>query len=1176
PSAAGRRFTHFWTNQLQAYDAAVLTESGDDPLVNMLQLDWSNYAAPSTWDGYVYSFGPTPNQSISQSNQIQIWVKVTAPVTLHVDCGQINEDSVDNGTLQTESSTGYLAAGEDIGIDTPATVGSPYPSPQNDPSIYPDRGYWGWNNSILDTEDFDQTGVLDVVNNYYGFSAALSTAAQQTGGNNGYQEVTFDMTQEQNLPGIGYNLVEDSVPLSRNPGDSNYYTNVTRLRIWVDGAGASSGSLVVESVEFVGNKWQVRADPNTVSLVGVSNTVQTNFFQVQAVNQSAALSTTAEVPYVPDTSFYTVDSTHNQSVETALELLYQATKGTQSLTGEPFYQARRILSTNGTPVDFGQYQNMRIDVFKPNYNAASTGYRLNPDGVVVTNQPGEILLVRLAADDQDYFEYSIPLDKVNPGAWQTETLALNGSDGSRVQYGTPYLRQINYVSFAVRSSDSVTLPDGGLNTPDEQEALWLNNLRVTDPLTEQGGAQRFDVNYSLMGGKITVDQSYKEVDSNFIQIDQQDNPPLQHTINQAVSANVNVLKWLPTTASYTSDQIFTDSANNGDPFYSQNFTDPNQSDNKTSVSTSLQGVPGLDVAANGYIQHVRQLFLPAYVATEEENLGLSFNPDNTQSDTHEQLQVGYKLPAKLPVIGGNQFRGEVEFDTAATAFDQPVTVTGTTQFENIATETRTIEGSYSANYRIGKWLILSPSYNYSEVDADGTIAAPSTLIGATPAYSLNAYGRVSRYTPQQRVINPQLMAQIGNLGPVQNTKLNYNFSQTMDFVQNQMETPGSLNAATNLDFGSLGPKWKSIPDLDLTQSWQVDSVLSNNITVRGLAASYYVEQGIMDDPVLAQQFGSWIDNPDVGLQEVPDLALESHAPWYESVWMPRFGFAGRDIWSGPFDPENLATSASRRSTTSVSSHFNLTIFPGWTGDFTPRASYSDARTMSAPEQITENEQTSVGTDIAFQNPHIPFHNYLRPDNLTFDGSFTYAQNWIDDVETPPALSSVATSYNLKLSLPMRPSKKATLTVSLAAASSTNVAYEDINNTNQVSGNSDTISLTPGLRLVYLLNMTRPIRLPNFWPFYGREMRLAQTVRLDNNLQATINDSYQNATSATLQSTASNLFTLTNTVAYNVLQNVQADLSLEQDYMQDPNAAQAINQTGGYYSIKVTLGAEATF
>jgi len=1171
PLATNRVFTHLYTVQNPAHNAAVLTEAGEDPSINMLRLDWSNFTSPADWDAYVYSFGPTPNQAASQASLLQVWLQTTNTVTVHIDVGQINEDAADTGVLETESTTGILASGQDIGIVNPATVGSPYPCPQLLPGRFPDPGYWGWNNGILDTEDFEQTGVLDTANNYYSFSVVVNPSAQQTGVNNNFQELNLDLTQQAAQAGVSYGIHSDGVQMSTAPGSSTYYTNISRVRVWIDGASSSQGSLLVESVQFVGNKWQVRADPNLVNAAtGVSNTADSAVFQVQAVNESSALSLTANVAYVPDLDFYTVDSTHSATVEQALELQYamadNPAQGMDPISGKPYFQARRVLST-GTPIDFGQYTNMRVDVFKP-------GYLVN--GKVVTSNPGETLIIRLAADDQDYFEYSVPLDPINPGGWDTAVLSLNGSDGNRVQVGTPYLRQINYAALSVRVTGRSL--NYAIGTPQNQEALWVNNLRVTDPVTRQGGAQRFALNYNLMGGKVVVNQTYHNVDSDFIQIDQQNNLPQQHTVNNDVNAKINVVDALPATVDYCSDQIFTDGQNQGDPYYSQNFTDPNQSDNKTSVDIGFNGVPGLSVDANGYSQHVRQLYLSTYLQSQQTLTGNpDLDPNNTQDNIHESLLAGYTVPAKVPLIDGDVIKAETDFTSAKEQFDQALTVTGTTQFEDTATETRTLKASYAGTYAWGRWVTLSPSYGFSETEAQGDVVAPGVVPGqGTAYYSLNEYGQSNGYVPQQRTLNPALSVQLANFGPLKNTKATYNFTQTMDYVANQMSTPGGISFSSTFDLSALGPAYAVVPPVDLSQVWQVTSVINDNYTVRGPAESAEIAAWINGNAVFKRQFGAALSDPTLGLATVPNIDLESRAPFLQSVWWPRFG--GGPLLFGEqtsaLDIENLAQTASRQSTTNLDTHFNLTILPGWTGAFTPRVSITDSRTMSAPEEITENEQWSFGSGIAFANPRIPFYQYLKPDNLTFDGSYTFAQDFVDTVEIPPYLSSQATAYTVRTTLPMKPNDATTLTLSLGATENDTLSYSLGDPT--PTSDSSSFSLSPGVRLVYLWSMSHPIRLPNFWPFYGREMRLTQALRFDNNLTAVLTSSNQNATEATLENTASNLYTLNNTVSYNVLDNVKANFSIEQDYMVDPYASEAINEPGGYYSLKVSLGAEATF
>jgi hypothetical protein len=167
---------------------------------------------------------------------------------------------------------------------------------------------------------------------------------------------------------------------------------------------------------------------------------------------------------------------------------------------------------------------------------------------------------------------------------------------------------------------------------------------------------------------------------------------------------------------------------------------------------------------------------------------------------------------------------------------------------------------------------------------------------------------------------------------------------------------------------------------------------------------------------------------------------------------------------------------------------------------------------------------------------------------------------------------------MSATLPTRPTDRTTLTFSFTATQSEDKNYNVVvgGQSGSAASTADTYTLTPGMRLVYLLTMSKPIRLPEFWPFYGKELRLKQAIRLDNDLHVTLTQSSQYGSEAVLPTTGSQLYTLINTLSYNVLDNVKINFSLEQDLLNDPYANDAINQPAGYYELKLSLGMEATF
>jgi hypothetical protein len=115
-------------------------------------------------------------------------------------------------------------------------------------------------------------------------------------------------------------------------------------------------------------------------------------------------------------------------------------------------------------------------------------------------------------------------------------------------------------------------------------------------------------------------------------------------------------------------------------------------------------------------------------------------------------------------------------------------------------------------------------------------------------------------------------------------------------------------------------------------------------------------------------------------------------------------------------------------------------------------------------------------------------------------------------------------------------------------------------------------------LVYFLNVDRAFKTPDFgfWPFYGKELKVKQVFRLDNDLNMQIKSGRQTVTNANLQGSGSKTYSLRNQLSYNVLDNVKVNFGLEQRLYNNDYANEAINQVGNQYTIKLSLGVEATF
>jgi hypothetical protein len=127
-----------------------------------------------------------------------------------------------------------------------------------------------------------------------------------------------------------------------------------------------------------------------------------------------------------------------------------------------------------------------------------------------------------------------------------------------------------------------------------------------------------------------------------------------------------------------------------------------------------------------------------------------------------------------------------------------------------------------------------------------------------------------------------------------------------------------------------------------------------------------------------------------------------------------------------------------------------------------------------------------------------------------------------------------------------------------------------------SSGRDSWQLDPALKVVYFLNVDNTWKMPDMWPFHGRELRIRQNFRLDNDLSLSMRREKQSISTNVLSDSGSDVYELINQLGYDVLDNVKIKLTLAQKLFSSLNAATAVNQTGNYYSVTIKLGLEAIF
>ena len=234
--------------------------------------------------------------------------------------------------------------------------------------------------------------------------------------------------------------------------------------------------------------------------------------------------------------------------------------------------------------------------------------------------------------------------------------------------------------------------------------------------------------------------------------------------------------------------------------------------------------------------------------------------------------------------------------------------------------------------------------------------------------------------------------------------------------------------------------------------------------------------------------------------------------------------------------------------------------------------------MSAPEQVTRRNQVGYGTGLDFPNPKVPFWQFLKPSNLSLTYDYSVADQYVVNFDSEDHIHN-QTNNAVSVTLPTRPNDRNAVTFKVAWTGGTETSYSNIDGSDVSTGERDTSMLEPAIKWVYFLNVDRPWKMPDMWPFYGREMRIKQNFRLDNDLDAQYRRDTQTTNTSALPATDTDLYSLRNQLGYNVLDNVTLNFVLTQTLFQDKSTlvdGQALAQNRDYYSIKVELGLEARF
>ena len=504
------------------YDPESLTSDEEDEEIQILALkldppDLHNPGVNNRYWGGVMKF--VGNQlDFSSKKFLEVLVKVDslhqnqAPVIMHVDLGDINEDYYTDfggeGVLNTEDGKNggvsdgqlddYDDVNEDIGLDGIPDGESGddpqdnYDADQDDEGDYPlINGTEG--NKKLDTEDLDNNGELNDSDVYFEYSVTLRDTTFLENVYNGWYL---------------YRIPVDDSEFYREVSNSNISPDLERIsfaRVWFEVEEEARVKIV--NVDVIGNKWESNyirdENENILSEFDLENN--------REKMQEGIIDNQKSLHYTPAPG-----SVVKESGEETLE---------QSLT---------IEYTNLLPGHHGLVRQKFQDSYNLlNYNSIRFWVYSEKPQNVSSDLPHD-LVIRIGADSLNYYEINYPLSSDDYlGEMDNDNWINVDLDFSQLTYlkspdlsDSSFVEVDNYYSYyysgdmKIERHKEPTLSNIremslGIEIPPEDSEpysglLYFDDIRVAEPYNDVGYAARGTVNLQMADfGTVDINTEWK-------------------------------------------------------------------------------------------------------------------------------------------------------------------------------------------------------------------------------------------------------------------------------------------------------------------------------------------------------------------------------------------------------------------------------------------------------------------------------------------------------------------------------------------------------------------------------------------------------------------------------------------------------------------------------------------
>lgn len=502
-----------------------------------------------SWAGVMKVLSSTANNLIDENiGFIEFWLHVSqAPsnLKLNIDLGQISEDVIPNGKLDTEdkNSNDLVDDGEDTGIDGVFDKDEPgydpvtNPDPANDDYSFQfsqNADYSHINGTegnavsldqgrLPDTEDLNRNFTLDRVNSYYSYEVPIDTNkltnkfVQGGGANAGWYLFRIPLKDFKKAVG--------------NPS----FSVVEFIRFWIEGA-TSRVHLRFAEMNLVGNQWQKVLKPPLIT-------------------QQDTVLTVSTVSIEDNPEYYSPPGVQRELDRTQPN--YTIYKNEQSLNlvikklddGD----SREVVRYMIRPLDLFNYKQLKFFIHGDmNDVPGSVSHYESP-----TNYGSEIYL-RFGSDSLNYYEYRQPVK----ADWNEVSLVFSALTALKLRRSSDSLKTIISVpvpgepghTFGVLGNPTLTRisyftigilnpRDKGVPNESVSGSVWVNELRVIQ--ADQSPGWAYNANAALqLADLMKVSANVSKSNPYFHRLNDRFGSR-ENNLNWGVAVDLDVLKLIP-------------------------------------------------------------------------------------------------------------------------------------------------------------------------------------------------------------------------------------------------------------------------------------------------------------------------------------------------------------------------------------------------------------------------------------------------------------------------------------------------------------------------------------------------------------------------------------------------------------------------------------------------------